>query len=621
MRMTRTLLALSALAAATPALADEPASPAAARLKGDVAYLADDAREGRAPGTSGIEAAADYVAAAFKKAGLKPAAGAEGYFQPFTLAGGPKLGPASMVEVAGLGDEALKARPEVDYVSLSSRSAEVKGAPMAFAGYGITAKDEGKKLDYDDYKDLDVKGKAIILLRGEPQLNDPKSPFDGTSASVYGTLRRKATNAAEHGAVMVVLVNAKAGLKGAEDSLLPDGEAGRLPVPMVMATRAGVDDFLARAGKPKMLEELEQTIDASLTPASFPIDGPKLTAKLELTRPRLNTKNVVGVLEGAGPHAEETIVVGAHYDHIGRGGMNSLAFGSHEIHNGADDNASGTAMVMELARRLAARPEPLPRRVVFMAFSGEEEGLLGSAYYAAHPLYPLKDTAVMVNFDMVGRLNPESELTIFGAGTVEGLGELVDSLGKSQGLKVRRVAGTGGEFSASDHYSFYTKNVPVLFAFTGNHPQYHKPGDDIELINANGMARIADVGELVLLDLARRPDRPAFAKLVNQKPAGPSPGATRTGSGAYLGTRPAYGESDTPGVKLDGVSEGSPAEKAGLKGGDIIIKFAGKDVKNIEDYMEAIGTKKPGDMAEVVVKRDGKEQTIGVTLGIRPGGN
>ena len=619
MRLPRTLLALAALASPM-ARADEPASPAASRLKGDVAYLADDAREGRAPGTAGIEAAADYVADAFKKAGLKPAAGAEGYFQPFTLAGGPKLGPAAMLEVSGLGDEVMKATPEVSFVSLSSRAGEVKDAPIAFAGYGITAKDEAKGLDYDDYRDLDAKGRVVILLRAEPQMNDPKSPFDGASPSAYGTLRRKAANAAEHGAVMVVIVNNKAGLKGEEDALLPDGEAGRLAVPTVMVTRKGVDGFLKGAHKPS-LDELESKIDADLKPGSFDIDGPRVTAKLELVRPRLQTRNVVGVLEGSGPHAEETIVVGAHYDHIGRGGMSSLAFGSHEIHNGADDNASGTSMVIELARRLGARPEPLPRRVVFMAFSGEEEGLLGSAYYVAHPLYPLKDTAAMINFDMVGRLNPESELTIFGTGTVEGLGELVDALGKSQGLKVRKVAGTGGEFSASDHYSFYAKNVPVLFAFTGNHRDYHRPGDDTDLINSNGMARIADLGELVLLDLARRPTRPAFAKLVNPKAASPGVGAARSGSGAYLGTRPAYGESETPGVKLDGVTEGSPAEKAGLKGGDIIIKFAGKDVKSIEDYMEAIGTKKPGDQAEIVVKRDGKEQTLGVTLGTRPGGN
>ena len=613
------LAMLAALILAPSARADEPASPAAARLRGDVAYLADDAREGRAPGTPGIEAAADYIAEAFKKAGLKPAAGADGYFQPFTLAGGPKLGPAAMLEVTGLGDETLKAAPETTFVSLSSRPGEVKDAPLAFAGYGITAKDDAKKLDYDDYKDLDAKGRVIILLRAEPQINDANSPFDGKSPSAYGTLRRKATNAAEHGAAMVVIVNNKASLKG-EDTLLPDGEAGRLAVPTVMVTRAGVDDFLKRVGKPS-LDELEAKIDANLTPASFVIDGPKVTAKLELIRPRLNTKNVVGVLEGSGPRAEETIVVGAHYDHLGRGGMGSLAFGSRDIHNGADDNASGTSMVIELARRLGARPEPLPRRVVFMAFSGEEEGLLGSEHYVSRPLYPLKDTAAMVNFDMVGRLNPANELTIFGAGTIDGLGELVDALGKSQGLVVRKVAGTGGEFSASDHYSFYAKNVPVLFAFTGTHGEYHKPSDDTDLINSNGMARIADMGELVLLDLARRPTRPAFAKLVNAKPAAPGVGAARSSNGAYLGTRPAYGESDTPGVKLEGVTEGSPAEKAGLKGGDVIVKFAGQDVKDIEDYMAAIGSKKPGDKVDVVVKRDGKEQSLAVTLGTRPGGN
>src|SRR5262249_10176277 len=189
-------------------------------------------------------------------------------------------------------------------------------------------------------------------------------------------------------------------------------------------------------------------------------------------------KKCVGVREGAGPLAEETIVVGAHYAHLGHGGSGSLAFLSRDIHNGADDNASGTAMVLEMARRLARRPDPPPRRVVFIAFSGEERGLLGSRHYVEHPLFPLDRTVMMVNFDMAGRRNDRKELTMIGTGTVPGMDELVTALGKSSGLKVRTIEGLTDGFGGSDHQSFYDKNVPVLFAFTGVHSDYHRPSDD-----------------------------------------------------------------------------------------------------------------------------------------------
>ena len=190
----------------------------------------------------------------------------------------------------------------------------------------------------------------------------------------------------------------------------------------------------------------------------------------------------------------------------------SLAFLSHDIHNGADDNASGTAMVLELARRIGARRDPPPRRVVFMAFSGEERGLLGSQYYVEHPLFPLSQTVMMFNCDMVGRLNDKDELTMIGTGTSPGFDDLVDVLGKSAGLKIKKISGMTDGFGGSDHQSFYPKGIPVLFAFTGVHRDYHRPSDDSNRINYAGMARIADYLELLLLDVVRRPERPAFTR-------------------------------------------------------------------------------------------------------------
>ena len=592
-------------------------SPAESRLKADVTFLADDEREGRGPGTRGIEAAADYIASAFKEAGLKPAPGTEGYFQPFTLGGTPLLGPNQELALDGPEEKSLKAEFKADYTPLAIGSGgTLDGVPVVFAGYGISAKDDERKLDYDDYAGLDVKGKAVLVIRREPRQDKEDSPFDGKKNSSFATFQHKATNAFQHGAAAVLLVNDLGEAKGSKDDLIGFGRAGsevHSTIPFLNVTRAFAGKLLAAAGQPS-LDDLETQIDADLKPRSRDLPGWTLKARVEVERKTITTKNVVGVLEGSGPLADETVVVGAHYDHLGRGGLlsGSLSFLSKDIHNGADDNASGTAMVVEMARRLARRPDPLPRRVVFVAFSGEERGLLGSSYFVEHPLFPLKSIAAMVNFDMVGRLNDRSELTIYGTGTSPTFEALVEAFGKSSGFAVKKVAEGLGP---SDQQSFYLKDIPVLFAFTGTHRDYHRPSDDIERINFAGMARIADFAEVVLLDLARRPQRPEFVKVARKGRGGSDPG--RASVSAYLGSIPSY-DDDVKGVKLSGVREGSPAEQGGLKGGDIVVGFGGKPVATIYDYTESLGRYKPGDTVDVVVSRDGRETTLHVTLGKKP---
>ena len=618
-------LALGGLGVIALARGDAPYESASqARLKADVSFLAADAQDGRAPGTPGIEASADHVAAAFKESGLKPAPGADGYFQPFTIRGNPVLTTPPTLAFKGPGGAEIVSDKNAFQPLAIGSSGKLDGVPVVFAGYGITAK-EGAQLDYDDYAGIDVKGKAVIVLRREPQLDDEKSAFAGKITTNYATFIHKATNAFQHGAVAVLLVNDAAGLKGAEDQLLRFTNAGtdeNSPIPFVNLARAEADKLLAAADQPK-LEILEKQIDSDLKPRSRVLEGWTLSGSIEISRNGIATRNVIGVLEGAGPNAEETIVVGAHYDHLGHGGMTSgsLAFLSKDIHNGADDNASGTALVMELARRLAKRVDPLPRRIVFMAFSGEEKGLLGSRHYVEHPLYPLDRTVMMINFDMVGRLSDKGELTIVGTGSSPGIEEVVDALGTAAGFKVKKVKGMSDGFGGSDHESFYLKGVPILFPFTGLHTDYHRPSDDTERINFAGMTRIADFGELLLLDVARRPNRPLFTKAA--EPArnphavtGTDPG--RVGMGAYLGTIPDYGAEDK-GVKLSGVNEGSPADKGGLKGGDVIVGYGGKPIATIYDYTDSLGRNKPGDKVEIVVKRDGKKVTLTVTLGSRPG--
>ena len=613
----RVAVALFAALSITPvAAAADYVSPSEARMRSDVAYLADDAREGRGPGTKGIDAAADYIATVFKESGLKPAPGADGYFQKFTIRGDVTVGKPTELALRAPEGVTIDLELGKSFSPLSlGGSAKLEDLPIVFVGYGITAKDEGSKLDYDDYAGIDVKDKAVLLVRREPQQEKADSPFSGTQPSIYAGFRHKAANASQHEAKAVLFVNDLGGAKDGKDELLQISSAGGSGsgIPFVMITRAVADKLLA-AAKAESLEDFEKAVDADLKPRSKPLEGCVVRGEVTLERSQVAVKNVIGVLEGSGPLADETIVVGGHYDHLGFGGSGSLAFGDRTIHNGADDNASGTAMVMEMARRLARRTEPLPRRVVFMAFTGEERGLLGSQHYVEHPLYPLKDTVAMLNFDMVGRLNDKGDLTIFGARTSPGFEKLITALAESQGIKPGIIPGTQAEFFASDHASFYTKDIPVLFAFTGTHGDYHRPTDDVERINFNGMTRVANLGELLLLDLAERPERPTFTKLAG----GRLPVASRTGgpARAYLGSRPAYG-ADVKGVKLEGVSEGSPAEKAGLKGGDVIVKFDGKDVTDVEGFMELLSAKKPGDKIEVVVQREGKDVSIPVTLGSR----
>jgi hypothetical protein len=597
-------------------LAAEELSAAGARLRTDVGFLADDAREGRAPGTKGIEAAAAYIADAFRSVGLKPAPGADGFYQPLTLSGSPTLRGTPELALRGPEGRVLKTEFKTDFTPLAIGSGgTLDCVPIVFAGYGITAKDDARKLDYDDYAGIDVKGKAVLILRREPQQDKDDSPFDGKRVTDFATFRHKATNAFQHGAAAVLLVNDHAGLRGDKDQLLGFQSAGpelNSTIPVVMLTRALADSLLEDACQPR-LEELERQLDADLKPRSRVLKDWTLSAEIAIERKEVQTKNVVGVLEGSGPLADETIVVGAHYDHLGRGGLlsGSLAFLSKDIHNGADDNASGTAMVLEMVRRLARRPDPLPRRVVFIAFTGEERGLLGSRHYVEHPLYPLKSTVMMINFDMVGRLNGHNELTVYGTGTTPGIDALVDALGRSSGFTIKKIAEGLGP---SDQQSFYLKDIPVLFAFTGTHRDYHRPSDDTERINFAGMARIADFAEVLLLDLVRRPHRPEFVK-VARRGARTDPG--RAAVSVYLGSIPSY-DDDNKGVKLSGVREGSPAEKGGLKGGDVVVKLGGKPIATIYDYTESLAHSKPGDVVEVVVQRDGKDVALKVTLGERP---
>jgi hypothetical protein len=390
------------------------------------------------------------------------------------------------------------------------------------------------------------------------------------------------------------------------DPLMEFGYGGRArgeSVPVMHVTQQSVDRLL-QASLGKSLEQIEAEIDATRKPQSTPLDGWQAVGQTSLEVVRREVKNVIGVLPGKGPRAEETIVVGAHYDHVGRGGEGSMSPGSNEIHNGADDNASGTVALMELARMLAAREEPLPRRVVFIAFTGEERGLLGSAHYVREPLIPLEKTVAMFNMDMVGRLS-EDKLTVFGTGTAPRWDEWIDREAAERNLQItKKPEGLG----PSDHSSFYAKKIPVLHFFTGTHNDYHRPSDDWDKINIEGMGRIVDLLDDLVITTAHTEEPPQYVAVQGKASLEP-----RSGARPYFGSIPDFG-TEAKGYAIQGVSPESPADKAGVKAGDVLIKLGEHQITGLDDFDLALRTFSAGEAVEMVVLRDGKEVTLTVTL-------
>ncbi|MFM7207545.1 MAG: M20/M25/M40 family metallo-hydrolase [Planctomycetaceae bacterium] len=592
-------------------------SGVAERLRAAVEWLAAPEREGRGPGTGGIDAAADWVAAELARIdGLQTRGVADGPFQPFAMTLEATLGPDERNTAELVGPATADGRPLViplalgkDFTPLAAGGSGEFDLPLVFAGYGITAPAE----KYDDYPPLGTaaEGAAAVVLRQEPQKDDPHSVFEGNQASQHAALSRKVANASEHAAGAVVFCNDD---DADGDQLMAFTRAGQggssRTMPVLHVRRAVVDDVVRRvAGTP--LAAIQQAIDGGLEPASRTLDGWRIRGRVTIDRREATGRNVLAFLpgsgrpatgDGAGIDPQEVVILGAHYDHLGFGGEDSTAPGERAVHHGADDNASGTALLIEVARRLAAAG-PLPRGVLFIAFSGEERGLLGSGHYAAHAVLPLADTVAMVNLDMVGRL-VDDKVIVHGTGTGTGLEELVDRLVADHGLTVAKEP---GGFGPSDHASFYAKQVPVLHVFTGSHGDYHRPSDTADKINVAGMEKLAAVVTAVVRDLASRPDRPAYVEVA-------APAFARGGDRPYFGSIPDFGNPGN-GYSISGVAKDSPAAQGGLRGGDRIVRVGTSVIANLEDFDSALRKHKAGDTVPVVVVRDGAEVSLDVTLG------
>ena len=595
-------LALAALGCASFEPGPPAAPPAldAKRIERDVAWLADDAREGRASGSAGARAAAEYITAELRAAGFEPPGDAGRYVHAFELPTGIRVARA---ELSAGGEAAVRER---DFEALlSSDNGRVSG-PLVFAGYGITSKEFG----YDDYAGIDVRGRAALVLEDRPE--GDATPLTGSEGA--GFLRRadKIANARRRGAAAVLLVPAAvdaaglAGSAGREVAAPTRGSSGILALGL---SREAAERLVATAGG-ESLAERQRRIDAAGRPASRVLEGVTVDAAVEIERRTETAVNVVGVLEGRDPELKrEFVVVGAHYDHLGRGGYGSLTPDRRgEIHNGADDNASGTAGLLELARALGAAPRGR-RSVALVAFAGEEIGLVGSREFVRDGPLPVEDIAAMINLDMIGRLR-DRELTVFGSETAEVLPPLVEAAAREAGLELTL---SDGGYAPSDQTSFYTKNVPVLFFFTGTHAEYHTPDDDAELVDAQGTADVVRAVYSVTRKLLDAPERPV---VVAAPPPPPAEGGGG-GYGPYLGTVPDFAGGGGGGVLLQGVRPGSPAAAAGLMAGDRIVEFDGASVENLEEYAALLFASRPGRKVEIVVLRDGRRITTQPTLGQR----
>ncbi|HEV2425840.1 MAG TPA: M28 family peptidase [Terriglobia bacterium] len=577
-----------------------------------IKYLSSDELRGRGNGTPELEKAAHYIADHFRADGLKPGGDDGGYLQRYQVTVGAGLGKSnSFTTVFGGTHQTLGLNQ--DYVPLSfSEDGHFQGE-MVFAGYGITAPEE----HYDDYQGVDAKGKFVLVLRHYPQESNPKGP--GAQLATRADLVSKSINARNHGAVGMILVNDTANHAGEPDTLIKFGElAGpeALSIAAVQVTASLADEWLKPSGH--TLADLTGAINRDLSGHSFALtSGPIQTLDVDVERIRKPESNVIAMLPGSDAALQsQCLVIGAHYDHLGLGDRHSLAPNQiGQIHHGADDNASGTSAVLEVASYFAHRNPPPRHTMIFVTFAGEELGLLGSSYYAEHPpaACPMNQTAAMVNMDMVGRIR-DNRLYVGGTGTSPGFQKLVQGVNQSEAAAHFAINFSASGYGASDHTSFTIKNVPVLFFFSGLHSDYHKPSDTWDKIDAASGARVAKLVADTAAALDALNEKPQYVRVAEPTPSAAGGGS---GYGPYFGSIPDFGQVEHGGVKFGDVRDGSPAAKGGFKAGDVLIDFGGMKIDNLYDFTYALRAHKPGDKVMVTVLRGRAKVAHEVTLEVR----
>ena len=577
-----------------------------------VKFLASDDLEGRGDGGPGLETAADYIARSFSQSGLEPAGDSGTFFQRFEMTTGLSLEPGNVVTFnAARSSTAFEIGRDYELVSLSRDQTASATLPVVFAGYGISA----PALHYDDYASIDANGKAVLIFTHEPQENDERSAFEGRTNSIHATMMRKVEVARSRGATAMLVID-DPNHRPAVDRFrrwLREPQAEEYGLPVFYLSRDRVQRVL---GTRLNLDAVADEIDRDFTTKSLTLTDITVNAVDKTVKVRRPVRNVIGILKGSDPALQsEVVIVGAHYDHLGRSARFSMSQNSAgQIHHGADDNASGTAAVMEMAKAAVEARKEFRRSVLFMAFAGEEHGLLGSSFYVNHPFMPLEQTVAMINLDMVGRAG--GRILVDGLANAPSVEDELKVAESASSLKMKALRGGPGA-GASDDASFLLRKIPAVNFFSGFHSDYHRPSDTWEKIDAAGGAAVADLALALARQIANRAKRPEFVETVKHEPhASGSVGAV-SGYGPYFGSVPDFA-SEGNGVKFAEVRTDSPAAKAGFRGGDVMISFGGAPIKTLYDFTFALREKKPGDKVEVTVVRDGKQITATVELTNRP---
>jgi aminopeptidase YwaD len=553
-----------------------------------LSYIASDKLEGRRAGTKGAELAAEYIAKQFKRFGLRPVGDNGTYFQYFDFTSEVKAGAQNFLSFNVSGKE-IKLTFKRDFHPLPFSESGKVNSEVVFAGYGISA----PELNYDDYDGIDVKGKVLIILKGTPDGYKAHSEFEK-----YLPLRYKVSNAQSKGALGVIIVDP---FSEKFERFTYDFSAGKSGIVAVEVRNSLIDSLFKLCGYDFKLYDIVKKIYDERKPYSFGIKNLTVEIQSDVVYVKSKVANVLGYLEGSNPSLkDEYIIIGAHYDHLGWGGQGSLIPDTVAIHNGADDNGSGTVGLLELAEYLSNNRKILNRSILFIAFTAEEEGTIGSGYYVKNPVLPLEKAVAMINMDMIGRMK-EDKLTIYGVGTSPIWDGLIQELNSKFKFNLNLVK---DGYGPSDHAQFYSKGLPVLHFFTGIHSDYHKPSDDYDKINYQGQRKILEFISDLVFKLDKVSEKPKFVKVE-------TPQRQSRGFRVTLGVVPDYSE-DVQGMKVGDVRPGTPAEKAGIKPGDIIVKMGGKEIKNIYDYTYALGDYNPGDEVEVVVLRGNEKLSFKV---------
>lgn len=562
-----------------------------ADLKEDIGYLASDSLKGRKAGEEGDRLAAEFIRSKFEEAGLDLLY--DNGFQKFSLVASAEVGDGNIFSV---GNQTFEV--EKDFLPYAFSANTSVTAPVVFAGYGLVVNQD--TLHWNDFQNTDVSEKWVLALQGDPDMDNPQSPF-----VPFSTERAKALNASDKNAAGLILVAGPSFSEKDElSSLFFDKNSSRYSIPVIQVTRKVANQILAGTGE--TVTSLEDKMLKKNATIGIKTKA-EVSAKVNIIQKEAESENVVAMLPGTDEKLkDEYVVVGAHFDHLGMGGpgSGSRAVDTIAIHNGADDNASGVAAIIELAEKMVTEKKHR-RSIIFAAFGAEEMGLVGSKAFTQNPPVNLEKVDAMFNFDMVGRLDTvNNSLSIGGTKTARETEDILNELNPGFHLAFSEE-GVG----PSDHASFYLQNIPVFFISTGAHSDYHTPNDDADLIHYEGLKKVVEYGLALVNEVTNRDQQLTFQE------AGAKYQRSRGGRfKVTLGIMPDYAGMEKRGMRVDAVTKGKPADKGGMKKGDIIIAIDGKKVGNIYDYMNRLQTLEAGQTISVDVLRNNKETVLIIQL-------